>query len=400
MPRVYIIRCRPLVLVLAGLAGVANPEAAAGTRRYFVTPPDGAARDPLVPYASFEDRLALAGATVRSNDPCGTGEMVVETGWQGILPLLALGARIEEERRGSLATTRTVASWGLDRIDQTRPSRGLLEYAYESTGRDVVAYVLDSGVAEDGWDGLHVATGSDATGGRSTEDRLGHGTKVATVVGGATHGVAEHVTVVPVRVADDPDGVVLEADLCWGIRWVVADAEKRERPSVATLSIVIEPTARLAGAMDGRRVSWVVAADELGKGSPSSSRTLCSCEDSLAGIDGTLAVGASTMNDGIAGTTDYDSCVDLLAPGSNVLTVDHFGQERQVSGTSIAVPHVAGALVRLIQARSANTPPWELEQELLRMSQVVPAEQPTGGACHRSKWKAGTPKLLHIPPEI
>jgi subtilisin family serine protease len=69
------------------------------------------------------------------------------------------------------------------------------------------------------------------------------------------------------------------------------------------------------------------------------------------GLAGSLAVGASTMEDGLASFSNYGSWVHLVAPGVDLLSSLPGGGYGVWSGTSMATPLVAGeaALVRAAQ---------------------------------------------------
>src|SRR5688572_27120419 len=101
----------------------------------------------------------------------------------------------------ALADVQTNPPWGLDRIDEdTRPLDGL--YSYPNTGSGIAVYVIDSGIrADHAQFGGRVTAGFTAVGdGLGTGDCEGHGTAVASVVGGASTGVAKQASIVPVRV--------------------------------------------------------------------------------------------------------------------------------------------------------------------------------------------------------
>jgi subtilisin family serine protease len=126
---------------------------------------------------------------------------------------------VEEDGIVRLVATEDNATWGIDRIDQ----RALpldMTYSYTSTGSEVTAYIIDTGIRFDHSEFEGRATsGFDAVNGDSADDCNGHGTHVAGTVGGATYGVAKRVSLVAVRVLNCL-GVGSNARVIAGIDWV------------------------------------------------------------------------------------------------------------------------------------------------------------------------------------
>jgi hypothetical protein len=65
----------------------------------------------------------------------------------------------------------------------------------------------------------------------------------------------------------------------------------------------------------------------------------------------TVAVGAVDANDAVAGFSNTSSELDLIAPGVDIVSDGLGGQREQMSGTSMASPHAAGAAALLLSAR-------------------------------------------------
>ena len=80
------------------------------------------------------------------------------------------------------------------------------------------------------------------------------------------------------------------------------------------------------------------------------------CNYSPARTAAALTVGATTNTDARASYSNYGTCLDIFAPGSSITSAWYTGSSATavLSGTSMASPHVAGAVaLALIAAAGA-----------------------------------------------
>lgn len=107
---------------------------------------------------------------------------------------------VEEAALIPLTADQPNPPWGLDRIDQMVGRNGF--YTYNATGAGVVAYVIDTGIrASHSEFGGRASIAADFIGNvgegcfitSTNNDCHGHGTSVASIVGGANFGVAKGV---------------------------------------------------------------------------------------------------------------------------------------------------------------------------------------------------------------
>ena len=262
---------------------------------------------------------------------------------------------VEEAAMGRIADIQPNPPWGLDRIDQesTAPS---FTYVYNATGAGVSAYVLDTGIRVTHIDfGGRASIAADFVGFEScntfgNNDCHGHGTHVAGIVGGHDFGVAKGVTIRSVKVCD-AGGFCDISVVIAGINFVTAEHNNTVNRAVANISLQFPPTQSLDDAVRNSLnsgVSYAVAAANFNQNA---------AFNSPARVAEALTVGASDINDAKAGFSNFGSLVDLFAPGVDVVSASSLSDLDAFpdSGTSMASPHVAGAVALYLQGRPPMT---------------------------------------------
>jgi subtilisin family serine protease len=242
---------------------------------------------------------------------------------------------IEPDGEVTINATQYYPTWGVDRIDQrSRPLDSY--YTYNRTGAGVNLYVLDSGIRTSHSEfGGRASVGYDAIGdGYYGQDCNGHGTHVAGTAGGATYGVAKGVNLISVRVLNC-SGSGTWSGVIAGVDWVTAN---RVGLSVANMSLGGGAYAALDQAVQNSinsGVTYVVAAGNNGANA---------CNYSPARVSAAITVGNTTSTDARSSSSNYGSCLDLFAPGTNITSAWNGSdtQTHTISGTSMSSPHVAG----------------------------------------------------------
>ncbi|MBW5425650.1 S8 family serine peptidase, partial [Streptomyces sp. BG9H] len=255
------------------------------------------------------------------------------------------------------------------------------------TGKGVKVAVLDTGVDGDHPDLTGRVTESRSfIPGEEVADRNGHGTHVASTVGGSgvaseerkERGVAPGASLAVGKVLGD-DGFGSESEVIAGMEWAVKEADAEvvsmslgsQEPSDGTdpMATALKTLSKETGAL------FVVAAGNAG--TPSSI-------GSPGAADSALTVGAVDSQDEAAYFTsrgpragDHALKPDLSAPGVDILAARSGltggeGFYTEMSGTSMATPHVAGVAALLAEKH----PDWtgaRLKNALMSTSRQLDA---------------------------
>lgn len=258
------------------------------------------------------------------------------------------------------------SSWGLDRVDQRTPTLNS-EYHSTSTGAGVTVYVIDTGVLSDHDEfltetGSRVISAIDLSNANDFEPYCpdGHGTHVAGIVGGKTYGVAKEVNLVSVRVLDC-GGNGTTSTIVAGIDWVT---ENHHSPAVANLSLGSVGDRVIDLAVQKLIASGVTTVTAAGNSRSDA------CLSSPGRVPNVINVAASDRDDSRWLWGDYGRCVDLFAPGVDILSAWSYPTPQTfitLSGSSMSAGFVSGAAALYLQ-RHPEASPIEVRNALLQQS--------------------------------
>ncbi len=268
------------------------------------------------------------------------------------------------------ATTQSNPDWGLDRIDQRNLPLDSA-YSYLQTGSGTTAYIVDTGIlsTHQQFSGRVLSGYTAISDGNGTNDCHGHGTHVAGTVGGSTYGVAKNVSLVPIRILGC-DGSGASSNVIAGLDWILKNGKK---PAVVNMSLGGDANTSLDSAVENLFNNGYVMVVAAGNSNTDA------CSSSPARVSKAITVAATDSTDTRASYSNYGSCVDIFAPGSQINSswIGSNTATKVLNGTSMATPHVAGVVAEMLQSTPTATP-QTISTNLLNQASSNVVKNPSG----------------------
>ncbi|KAI8866375.1 subtilisin-like protein, partial [Ramicandelaber brevisporus] len=233
---------------------------------------------------------------------------------------------------------------GLGRVSSRNAVSNPSTYFYDgNAGAGVKIFIVDTGIRVTHKEFAGRAVwGANFVGDGQNSDGNGHGTHCAGTSAGTTYGVAKKANLVAVKVLDS-SGSGTWSGVISGINWVASE-HKAGRGGAKGSVINMSLGGGVSSTVNAAATAAVNAGVHVAVAAGNSAADACTF--SPASATGVLTVSASDVNDKFATFSNWGSCVEVIAPGVNVLSAWSTSDTatNTISGTSMASPHSAGIL--------------------------------------------------------
>lgn len=186
-------------------------------------------------------------------------------------------------------------------------------------------------------------------------DCAGHGTQVSSIIAGTNVGVAKLANIWLVKILDC-EGNGRNAHLIGAVYWII---QNHQKPAVINLSVGGIASKAIDKAVEDAYNAGILVVSAAGNSDADA------CRVSPSGSPMALNVGSFDKADRKATFSNWGSCVDILAPGTDIIAAlpcnernysSSVGNYTLSSGTSLSAPMVTGVAAQILEWNPNLTP--------------------------------------------
>ncbi len=281
--------------------------------------------------------------------------------------------------------------WSLHNTGQTGGTSGVdigatTAWNTRTDGSSVIVAIVDSGIrlthsdlagnlwTSNGIHGINAIVASGSAGYNDPTDDNGHGTHVAGIIGAVgdngigISGVGWQAKLMALKFIPSDGGGSLSDELeC--IQFAISHNAKIINASFGSSSSSSTELAALKSARDAGIIFVAAAGNGIDDNGVSADNDTTASFPANYPLDNIVSVAATTSTDALASYSNYGGLVDLGAPGDEIYSTYNASDSSYatLSGTSMAAPHVTGALA-MLWAQFPNDSYRQIINRLLRSS--------------------------------
>lgn len=234
--------------------------------------------------------------------------------------------------------------WYLDRIDQPQLPLDYNTFTkVDLNNSEIDIYVIDGGIDinHPQFSEKRPIWGINLSGDNITGDCDGHGTHVASLIGGKTYGVTKGANIIAVKVfpCNAKKSVV---PMMKAFEWITQNHNK-SRTSIINMSLGVdkyEPLDNVVNKAIDNGIHVIVSAGNDNKDA---------CNRSPTHLPRVITVGSIDTKDNKSWFSNWGNCIKVYAPGSDIIGALPNGRIGILSGTSMATPIATGVFAQYIQ---------------------------------------------------
>lgn len=274
-------------------------------------------------------------------------------------------------------------------LDGNGTTVAILDTGIDTDHKDLADRIVAQQCFCDNGDGTGCCPGGDKmrSGPGAAEDDHGHGTHIAGIIAGegtvAPKGIAPKANIIAVKVMDARNSFLSFTQIYRGLEWILAEHPDVDVINMSLGSYALFSSATCADAavtlgmepvITKLRERGILITASSGNQASTIGITSPACMVPVLGIAATFDANMNYVNgvcsapnaqrDDVACFSNSTDSIDLVAPGAMITSTMRNGSFANMAGTSMAAPHVAGAIALMRQQSKTKISADQIESIL------------------------------------